>query len=71
MRLLLDTNVVFSALLWRGAAYELLVTLRDRADVRLFTGATLLAELADVLTRSSATKQFALIDKSALEIIAD
>lgn len=29
MRLLLDTNVVFSALLWRGAADELLVTLRD------------------------------------------
>ena len=71
MRLLLDTNVVFSALLWRGAAYELLVTLRDRPDVRLFTSGVLLDELAEVLTRPSAAKQLALIGKSARNIVAD
>lgn len=71
MRLLLDTNVVFSALLWRGAAYELLVTLRDRPDVRLFTSGVLLDELAEVLTRPSAAKQLALIGKTAQAVLAD
>ena len=71
MRLLLDTNVVFSALLWRGAAYDLLVTLRDRPDVRLFTSSVLVSELVEVLTRPSAAKQLALIGKTAGEIVAD
>ena len=71
MRLLLDTNVVFSGLLWRGAAYALLVTLRDRPDVRLFTSGVLLDELAEVLTRPSAAKQLALIGKSARDVVAD
>ncbi len=64
-------NVVFSALLWRGAAYALLVTLRDRPDVRLFTSSVLLSELAEVLTRPSAAKQLALIGKSARDVVAD
>jgi uncharacterized protein len=71
MRLLLDTNVVFSGLLWRGAAYALLVTLRDRPDVRLFTSSVLLEELAEVLTRPSAAKQLALIGKTARDVVAD
>jgi predicted nucleic acid-binding protein len=32
MRLVLDTNVVISALLWRGAPYRLLETVRRQAD---------------------------------------
>lgn len=71
MRLLLDTNVVFSALLWRGAANALLGTLRDRTDVRLFTSGVLLDELAEVLTRPSAAKQLALIGKTAPDVVAD
>lgn len=69
--MLLDTNVVFSALLWRGAAYALLVTLRERPDVRLFTSSVLLEELAEVLTRPSAGKQLALIGKTARDVVAD
>jgi uncharacterized protein len=71
MRLLLDTNVVFSALLWRGAAYELLAMLREHPEVRLFTSNVLLDELAEVLTRPNATKQLAQIELSAREIVAD
>jgi uncharacterized protein len=71
MRLLLDTNVVISGLLWRGAAYELLTSLRDRPDVRLFTSGVLLDELAEVLRRPSAAKQLALIGKSVHDVLSD
>jgi putative PIN family toxin of toxin-antitoxin system len=53
MRIVLDTNVVMSALLWRGTPYRLL------------------EELADVLTRPSATKRLALIDKATATVLAD
>jgi predicted nucleic acid-binding protein len=51
MRLVLDTNVVFSALLWRGKPYQLLDALSRRPDVYLFSSPALLEELADVLAR--------------------
>lgn len=50
MRLVLDTNVVASALLWGGIPRELLQAARQRR-IALFTSAPLLAELADVLGR--------------------
>ena len=71
MRLVLDTNVVMSALLWRGKPYLLLKAIRQRSDVRLVSSAALLGELADVLTRSSATKRLALIGKTMHEVLAD
>jgi predicted nucleic acid-binding protein len=55
MRLVLDTNVVISALLWCEAPYQLLTHIRDRAEsISLYCSAPLLAELADVLTRPAA-----------------
>ena len=71
MRLVLDTNVVMSALLWRGKPYLLPEAIRQRSDVQLVSSAALLGELADVLTRSSATKRLALIGKTAREVLAD
>lgn len=72
MRLVLDTNVVVSALLWRGAPYQLLGAIRDRSEaVTLFTSAPLLAELADVLTRPAVAKQLAVIQRSAAQVLAD
>ena len=71
MRLLLDTNVVFSALLWRGAAYALLSDISKRSDVRLFTSRVLIDELTDILTRPSATQRLALIGKTAAQVVAD
>ena len=50
MRLVLDTNVVASALLWGGTPWRLLLAAHD-GQVRLFTSAPLLAELADILSR--------------------
>ena len=71
MRIVLDTNVVLSALLWRGTPYQLLEAVRDRSSVRLFSSAALLEELADVLTRPAASKRLALIGKGARDVLSD
>lgn len=71
MRIVLDTNVVLSALLWRGTPYRLLATIGQRSSILLYSSTALLEELADVLTRPSATKRLALIGRSAREVLAD
>jgi len=71
VRIVLDTNIVLSALLWRGTPYRLFEAIRQQPDVQLYSSATLLAELADVLTRPSPTKQLATIGKTAREVTAD
>ena len=48
MRLVVDTNVVVSALLWQGVPGRLL-DLAGEQQVRLFASRALLDELADVL----------------------
>jgi putative PIN family toxin of toxin-antitoxin system len=50
VRIVLDTNTVISALLWRGTPHELVAAARTRPIV-FFTSPVLLAELADILTR--------------------
>lgn len=50
MRLVLDTNIVVSALVWGGTPRQLLDLARD-GRVSLFTSTALLEELADVLGR--------------------
>ena len=60
-----------SALLWRCKPYLQLEAIRQRSDVQLVSSAALLGELADVLTRSSATKRLALTSKTAREVLAD
>jgi putative PIN family toxin of toxin-antitoxin system len=71
LRIVLDTNVIFSALLWRGTPYRLLATIGRQPRTQLFTSAVLLEELAEVLTRPSATRRLALIGKSVREVLAD
>lgn len=44
-----------SALLWRGKPYQLLEAIRERSNLQLYSSGALLEELADVLTRPSAT----------------
>lgn len=58
MRLVLDTNVVASALLWDGTPQLLLQAARER-EVELFTSTPLLAELTDILSRSKFQKKIA------------
>src|ERR1035438_1516048 len=64
MRLVLDTNVVASALLWDGPPRRLLRA-GHREEVRLFTSAPLLAELADILARPKFAKK---IEASLLSV---
>lgn len=71
MRIVLDTNVALSALLWRGTPYQLLAAIRQRSSLQLYSSPALLEELADVLTRPSASKRLALIDKTARAVLAD
>jgi putative PIN family toxin of toxin-antitoxin system len=70
VRIVLDTNVVLSALLWRGTP-QLLEAIRNRSETRLFTSPALLDELAGVLTRSSPTKRLTVIGKTARAVLAD
>jgi putative PIN family toxin of toxin-antitoxin system len=58
MRLVLDTNVVVSALLWDGPPRRLLQVGRGES-VMLFSSAPLLAELTDVLSRAKFEKKIA------------
>lgn len=71
MRIVLDTNVVLSALLWHGTPHQLLEAIRQRGDVQLYSSPVLLEELVDVLTRPAASKRLALIGKSAREVLVD
>ena len=58
MRLVLDTNVVASALLWGGVPLVLLQAGRDKR-VELFTSLALLGELTDILGRRKFEKKIA------------
>ena len=58
MRLVLDTNVVVSGLLWDGAPRSLLQLARENR-VDLITSAPLLAELTNILERDKFTQKIA------------
>ena len=51
MRLVLDTNVVASGLLWAGGPPAKLIAAAQAGEVELTTSKTLLAELARILAR--------------------
>lgn len=58
MRLVLDTNVVASALLWDGLPRRLLQAGRDKR-IELFTSTPLLGELTDILARRKFERKIA------------
>ena len=58
MRLVLDTNVVASAILWGGTPRVLLQAARDKR-VELFTSTAMLAELTDILARRKFARKIA------------
>lgn len=68
MRLVLDTNVIVSALLWSGVPRQLLRTLVE-SDVLLFSSTPLLAELRDVLCRAKFEKRVAFLRSSSEELV--
>jgi hypothetical protein len=67
MRLVLDTNIVITALLWKGTPRRLLRTAAV-AHFELFTSDPLLAELADVLSRRKFKKHIAGLGVSTTEL---
>ncbi|NGZ11358.1 MAG: putative toxin-antitoxin system toxin component, PIN family [Nitrospira sp. LK70] len=71
MRIVLDTNVVFSALLWQGTPYRLLNVIRHRDEARVVSSQALIDELAEVLTRPAAAKRLAVIGKTSREVLVD
>lgn len=58
MRLVLDTNVVASAILWAGTPRLLLQAAREKRVV-IYTSTPLLAELGDILARRKFAKKIA------------
>ncbi len=72
MRLTLDTNVVLSALLWRGTPYRLLDAARQSAPtVQMYSSLPLLEELADVLGRPFCLQRMVLIGITAQPLLTD
>ena len=68
MRLVLDTNVVASALLWHGPPRQLLDLARTE-DVSLFSSLPLLAELTGSLSRSKFEKKIAASQLSVDQLV--
>jgi len=70
LRAVADTNIVVSALLWRGAPHRLFERL-DTGAISLYTSASLLAELADVLPRRKLARAVRATGKSVPVLIAE
>ena len=56
LKLVLDTNIVVSALLWGGVPYQF-IRLATEGEIELFTSDALLAELHGVLARPHLIKR--------------
>ncbi|HEX6374348.1 MAG TPA: putative toxin-antitoxin system toxin component, PIN family [Allosphingosinicella sp.] len=68
-RLVLDTNVVVSAILWEGNPGQLLAK-AENGEVRLYTSRALLDELEDALGRSKLAKRVALTGLGVADMVA-
>jgi len=69
VRVVLDTNVVASALLWGGTP-ERLIELAGEGTLQLVTSEALLAELAGILGRAKFAQKLMQKNVSAAEILA-
>lgn len=68
MRIVADTNVAVSALLWGGAPRAVLGAAREHR-IALFTSAPLIAELEDVLGRAKFAHRFAAIGRTPTDLL--
>jgi uncharacterized protein len=69
VRVVADTNTVVSAFLWGGVPADVLTAAREQR-LSLFTSATLIAELEDVLAREKFAARIAQVDSTVTEMIA-
>lgn len=70
-RWVVDTNVVVSALLWRGTPGRLIELAVEEQAVQLFTSRALLAELAATLAKKKLTKYVAATGMTADQLLAN
>lgn len=68
MRVVPDTNIVISGLLWRGNPRRILDAARD-GIIELFTSPILLAELEDVLSRERFAARLAAANVTLRELV--
>lgn len=68
MRIVLDTNVVVSALLWGGTPFKLFQAAAN-GDIILYTSPALLAELSEILTRKHLADRLAKQQSSLDQIL--
>ncbi len=68
MRVVLDTNVIVSALIWGGAPRRLLEAAAD-GEITIFTSPALLTELSDVLAREHLASRLTQQQKSVVQAI--
>lgn len=68
MRLVVDTNVVISALLWSGTP-KALFALAETSDISFYTSRALLDELADVLSRKKLAKTISAIPATPASLL--
>ncbi len=69
MRVVADTNTVVSAFLWGGAPADILIAAREQR-LSLFTSATLIAEIEDVLAREKFAKRIAKVGSTVADLLA-
>ncbi len=68
MRVVADTNIVVSGLLWRGLPRRVLDTARD-GIIELFTSIALLEELEDALSREKSAPRLEAANVTAHELV--
>ena len=68
MRIVLDTNIVISGLLWTREPHRILQAIRE-ARVSAFSSRELLIELADVLSRRHLAKNIAAQNTTAEQLV--
>lgn len=68
MRLVLDTNVLVSAFLWKGVPGRL-IELAGEGEIQLYTSRALLDELAEVLHRKKLAKSVQATGLTAAELV--
>ncbi len=64
MRVVLDTNIIVSGLLWHGSPRRVLDVARD-GIIELYTSSALLEELQDVLSREKFAKRLEVVKVTA------
>ena len=69
VRVVADTNIVVSGLLWEGGPPRRLIDAAFAGEIELYTSAVLLDELADVLTRAKFARKLSASALSAEQLV--